>query len=248
MRALRLAKLVTSGKKPTPAQVAERESLSSQEHALFLHALTAAASGGDSASLEHRARLIDSGGEFLDTATQVWNHLAVLRKITDDERGRLAAMGGGRHAYAPISAKLPGVDDIAGAHVCTADLDTLKPVTIADLRKGSPTPGVVLWVKVLHPVTNLSSVAALVEDSAGRVVALAMYNFVRGNALLAEAQATIPVGARLALKEPYGRTTWGRGGSAASRLGEGTAGSDRRRRQPSRGTSRMRTRSSTPTR
>ncbi|PSR81369.1 hypothetical protein BD289DRAFT_484477 [Coniella lustricola] len=86
---------------------------------------------------------------------------------------------------------------------CTEPLDSLRPVLLKDLLLETHNRGRVVFLKTMDAPVRMISIRNTVEDSAGDVERLAIYNLPSQT----PADQVLPRGAVLAIKEPYYRFT-----------------------------------------
>ena len=83
-----------------------------------------------------------------------------------------------------------------------ADLDSLAPISVAELSVERTHAGRVLYCRTVTRCMFFQSVATLVEDGDGQLSSLAVYNAPRVTNIW-EAQAWLPQGTSLAIVEPF---------------------------------------------
>ncbi|KAI6370623.1 hypothetical protein MCOR25_004167 [Pyricularia grisea] len=86
---------------------------------------------------------------------------------------------------------------------CTVPLSSLKPIRLRDLRLEMQHRGRVLIVRAFCKPAKIASIQNAIEDEHGDVERLAIYNLPS----TVEADAVLPLGAVVAIKEPYYKRT-----------------------------------------
>lgn len=116
----------------------------------------------------------------------------------------------GLHAQAYASSKQEQISPSAFAcrqtfcgdmHCSRKALSELKSMLIGELRMEMKHAGRYLLVRVVEPCFKMSGLMTVVEDRAGTIAILSMYNFIRKAST--DVEALLPLGTILAIKEPY---------------------------------------------
>ncbi len=82
-----------------------------------------------------------------------------------------------------------------------AQLSSLSRINIRDMRMEMVHKGMYLLVRICEPCFKMSGIMAVVEDLAGDVSILSIYNYIRSESI--DVEKLLPVGTVLAIKEPY---------------------------------------------
>lgn len=133
-----------------------------------------------------------SGGVFDDneSARRKYTEMAIVSNEKRSEGGYTVT----QNAPDPVSA----------GFISQKAIYELKEVkSVKTLQAGKINKGVFIWVTVVESVCRLVGICALVEDSLGQLFPIGLYNFVRDQSSNAECQKHIPLGSRIAFKEPY---------------------------------------------
>jgi ankyrin repeat protein/tetratricopeptide (TPR) repeat protein len=111
---------------------------------------------------------------------------------------------------------LQQLDAKAGSHLCTKEVEQLRPTTVSQLQDNDINLGTIVWVTLIQPCFRTAAIQCLGEDSAGRYAQIELNNFIWSHETTEDAQAVFPVGTRLGIKEPYSTHHKRRGGDESS--------------------------------
>ena len=190
------------GAMPSPAFL---QSLSEPELRLMTDAMTTLKFEAGAIPEHMRAR-----AAALDAGVVLWDNDELLAQHTRMLQHQLAEEARAARGTKAFMTRQPGVDAVAAAHVCLTPVDALAPVTVGALAKGV-NRGTRMKLTVIAPACRIVSIALLCQDSTGRSVVLACYNFLDDGARTADAQRLFPVGTTLIVLEPYYKVMAGGG-------------------------------------